>query len=336
MNSDSTLLSKYGDSSAECDSRQPVNDANLNGEVRTICIGIQSSAIRPNPINDGIQPSSLRIYPRNNAVNLQLSDDEDNILTGSNETVCNEDIQEVINARVVSVSDGEDQRRKESRAVLEVREYLFQQEVATIDATIITPQQVPQIMIHSRNKRFWYAASITLLCAMGIIIFVSHHGTQNSLTAIRDSRDTSSSHPSKYLSFTPSIRRNTKYHDFFDTFKKITPEDILSNISSPQHRALLWLANDDNRTMFNFDPKLLERYALVTLFFATGGGEGSWHSNYNFLSDEDVCAWMDKPVFSYEDLRSSMMGASCYYTEGRSVTELALASNNLIGTIPEE
>ena len=83
----------------------------------------------------------------------------------------------------------------------------------------------------------------------------------------------SSLHPSKNPSYAPSIRRNSKYHDFFDTFKRITPEHILSNSSTPQHRALLWLTYDDNRTMFIFDTKLFERYALVTLFFATGGEE---------------------------------------------------------------
>jgi len=309
-------------------------------------------------------------------VDLQLSDDEDNLITGSNETVYNDDIIEVINARVASASDEEDQRRKESRAVSEIRQYLFQQEVATIDATIIAPYQVQQIMIHLKNKLFLYACIIIfLLCVICIIIFVPYHGTQNSLIAVRGSRDASSSPPLKHLSFTPSIRRNekyydffdtqippktagnfknhdrasmtpsslpssiypslapsirrnTKYHNFFDTFKHYTPEDILSKPSSPQHRALLWLAYDDTRTMFNFDPKLLERYALVTLFFATGGGEGSWHNNYNFLSDEDVCDWIAKPVLTYEgvpDLRSSMMGASCYVSEGRSVTELALS-----------
>jgi len=132
---------------------------------------------------------------------------------------------------------------------------------------------------------------------------------------------------SKNPSYAPSIRRNSKYHDFFDTFKTITPEYILSNPLTPQHRALLWLTYDDNRTMFIFDTKLLERYALVTLFFATGGGEGYWYKNFNFLSDQDVCDWMAEPGRGYNpiNIRSTMMGASCYASEGRSVSELSLS-----------
>ena len=116
---------------------------------------------------------------------------------------------------------------------------------------------------------------------------------------------------------------------FFDTFKTITPEFILSNSSTPQHRALLWLTYDDNRTMFIFDTKLFERYALVTLFFATGGGEGYWHNNFNFLSDQDVCDWMAEPVHGYNGMynRSTLRGASCHASEGRSVSELNLCKS---------
>ena len=288
-------------------------------------------------IGSTIQPSAIAVYPRNDNVNSLLRNNEDTLLMGSDETVSSENILGVIDARVTSVSDREDERRNVSRAVSEIREYLFQQEVTAIDTIIIAPQQGPPIMTNLRKKVFCYTG-IALLCAIGITIFLSYHTTQNSSTTVRsninDDRaslipvlsNLSSLPPSKNPSYAPSIRRNSKYHDFFDTFKRITPEHILSNSSTPQHRALLWLAYDDNRTMFIFDTKLFERYALVTLFFATGGGEGYWYKNFNFLSDQDVCDWMAEPVHGYNriNIHSTMMGASCYASEGKSVSEISL------------
>ena len=45
---------------------------------------------------------------------------------GSVETFSSENILGVINARVISISDREEQRRDESRVLSEIREYLFQ------------------------------------------------------------------------------------------------------------------------------------------------------------------------------------------------------------------
>ena len=183
-------------------------------------------------------------------MNLLLRKNEDYLLTDSDETVSSENILEVIDARVTSVSDREGQRRNVSRAVSEIREYLCQQEVTAIDTIIISPQQKPPIMTNLRKKVFCYTG-IVLLCAIGIKIFLSYHITQNSATTVSSNRNydgaslipalsnLSSLPPSKNPSYAPSIRRNSKYHDFFDTFKRITPEHILSNSSTPQHRALL-------------------------------------------------------------------------------------------------
>ena len=45
---------------------------------------------------------------------------------GSDEKLFSENILGVINARVISISDRENQRRDESRVLSEIREYLFQ------------------------------------------------------------------------------------------------------------------------------------------------------------------------------------------------------------------
>ena len=284
----------------------------------------------------GVSPGIFRIFP----VGSLIRNDEVSILSGSDETESSDDILEVRNARIISVTDKEDERRNVSSAVSGIREYLFQQEVIAIDVTIIDPQQRPPIMTQLRTKSFFYkgAAGIALFCAMGMTFFILYYSIRKSSTTVESNKkyDTESMIPSlsnllslsKKPSFAPSIRRNSKYHDFFDTFKIYTPEYILSNPLTPQHRALLWLANDDNRTMLTFDTKLYERYALVTLFFATGGGEGYWHNNYNFLSDRDVCDWMAVSAHinkTYDGgSRSNMMGAACSASEGRSVSELAL------------
>ena len=94
------------------------SDSRLNG---TLADSNSEVAI----IGYGIQPSAIAAYLRNDNVNSLLRNNEDTLM-GSDETVSSENIQGVFDARVISVSDREDQRRDESRVLSEIREYLFQ------------------------------------------------------------------------------------------------------------------------------------------------------------------------------------------------------------------
>lgn len=84
--------------------------------------------------------------------------------------------------------------------------------------------------------------------------------------------------------------------------------------SSPQHEALVWLANNTNLTYYSNVTKI-QRYALAALYFATNGSD--WVSNGGWLSEEDECTW-DK----------------CACSSNNMIQELYLNYNNMHGSIP--
>ena len=94
-----------------------------------------------------------------------------------------------------------------------------------------------------------------------------------------------------------------------------TLEDLLMDPKSPTYRAMHWLANDDplqlpfddtnelfvdGNTTTKVSYTLLQRYALATFYFATGGSvggngdvkeDGKWWKDDNWLSDTSICQW---------------------------------------------
>jgi hypothetical protein len=73
---------------------------------------------------------------------------------------------------------------------------------------------------------------------------------------------------------------------------EVSDAEALQVVSSPQFRALRWLANEDT-ALLDLDSSptviLVERYVLAMLYFATSG-EG-WGGQRNFLSATSVCEW---------------------------------------------
>ena len=118
-----------------------------------------------------------------------IRNDEVSILSGSDETESSDDILKVRNARVISVTDREDERRNVSSAVSGIREYLFQQEVIAIDVTIIDPQQRPPITTQLRTKPCFYkGAGIALFCAMGMTFFILYYSIRKSSTTVESNK----------------------------------------------------------------------------------------------------------------------------------------------------
>jgi hypothetical protein len=71
---------------------------------------------------------------------------------------------------------------------------------------------------------------------------------------------------------------------------EVSGAEALLDDSSPQFRALRWLANDDPMVLdMDSSPTLVERYIVAVLYFATSG-EG-WEDQRNFLSAIAVCEW---------------------------------------------
>ena len=118
--------------------------------------------------------------------------------------------------------------------------------------------------------------------------------------------------------------------------------------NSPQKRALDWLAYEDSYTQtmvstmmkngVDSTQRILERYALVTLYYATTTTtthveQEQWVDSMRFLATHtSICDW--GPLTSSSSLTTVHKEITCN-TDGY-VMKLLIESNNLKGTIPHE
>jgi hypothetical protein len=95
----------------------------------------------------------------------------------------------------------------------------------------------------------------------------------------------------------------------------------LQDTSSPQYQALEWMAETDSTDLS--DDKLVERFALVLIYFATGGP--SWLDQAGFLNPFlDTCSWNSIDEGAY------VLGVGC--NDEGSVTTLDLCKFPKIST----
>ena len=98
----------------------------------------------------------------------------------------------------------------------------------------------------------------------------------------------------------------------------------LWNDSTPQVKAIWWLAEEDG---FEVDPAesevLVQRYYQAVIFYATGGE--TWIDKAHFLSNMSVCHWNEFDDDDYSDYSYSRLGTKC--TDGNSeVNTLSLGN----------
>ena len=94
----------------------------------------------------------------------------------------------------------------------------------------------------------------------------------------------------------------------------------LSTEGTPQNQALKWLLGSPSSKILS-DERLVQRYALATLYFSTGGP--SWNKKGTWLTDVDECLW-----FSSED------GEAVCTNE--AINQINLHNNNMLGSLPPE
>ena len=94
----------------------------------------------------------------------------------------------------------------------------------------------------------------------------------------------------------------------------------LEDPNSPQSKALNWLESSANREISEAQ-RLLQRYALATLYYSTNGDD--WINNIGWLSEENECNWMSRS-------KKAICGEL-----GEYIT-LNLQENNLRGKLPAE
>ncbi|KAL3915551.1 MAG: hypothetical protein SGILL_005597 [Bacillariaceae sp.] len=100
----------------------------------------------------------------------------------------------------------------------------------------------------------------------------------------------------------------------------------LQDPTSPQSAAFQWLSRPINEGFSN--SRMLQRYALATLYYATGGERGGWTSSSLWLTGSDECKWFT----------SSKMDSICINdgAEEEQYLQLDLRQNGLEGSLPPE
>ena len=116
-----------------------------------------------------------------------------------------------------------------------------------------------------------------------------------------------------------------------DRIKNLLPLFTLKAIEldpvGPQARALSWLSLNANVSNFP-DEKLVQRFALAALFYATDGPT-SWETTTGWLSDADECTWW------YLSSTNPGSPPPCHEDTG-GLRHVDLGFNNLAGFLPHE
>ncbi|CAB9506900.1 Leucine Rich Repeat [Seminavis robusta] len=130
----------------------------------------------------------------------------------------------------------------------------------------------------------------------------------------------------------------------------LLPQDTITILKedpkSPQSKALEWLLEDVQYLAHYEDQRIVQKFALVTLFYATDGHR--WTTNTSWLSHHvHECNWFKHQSFSLRDFRSkffpgyfkefkNISGAPSCHNDTGLYQHLWLDQNNLVGSIPEE
>jgi Leucine-rich repeat (LRR) protein len=119
--------------------------------------------------------------------------------------------------------------------------------------------------------------------------------------------------------------------------EEISTKADVTNVGSPQNRAAHFMATDDTAkfkipsSKSDVDSyKFIQRYALVTFYYALGGK--SWDDGMNFLGSNDTCNWFKE--LTTDGGQRNNFGAQC--NSNGHVRVIVLPWNNMAGELPPE
>eukprot|EP00980_Cylindrotheca_fusiformis_P017159 scaffold5281_cov127-Cylindrotheca_fusiformis.AAC.8 len=114
----------------------------------------------------------------------------------------------------------------------------------------------------------------------------------------------------------------------------VTPASVFKSAgNSPQKKALVWIASEDQANLPRTHEALLERYILAVFYF--GSKPDKWISSNNWLTSAGHCSWHGVECVVREDVNEES-GVSKTYDDDDHITAINLPSNGMEGTIPPE
>ena len=146
---------------------------------------------------------------------------------------------------------------------------------------------------HALKSRFRLrlvvAALLTSVLALTLGITLGNNNNNNN----NNNRSTAvlqTSAPSLSPSSSPTLSFTSRLEVLRRIASTVSNESLLALSTSPQTSALEWLAQDNVTLSLNQDWRILQRYILAVLFYATNGP--NWTQPYGFLSDQHECLWI--------------------------------------------
>ncbi len=203
--------------------------------------------------------------------------------------------------------------------------------------------------IKKRLKKIFRACWVTTLFLAATIIMVKGH---------RNEWLGSTEYGNGRLQSLFAPRRSKRYKPMLEKLIYISGEEALQDETSPQHRALIFLSDQDPLALNPEDPlvytQLVQRYILSVLYFAMSGP--MWEHRTYWLTGQHECGWIYVLCADIKDLGNAtdyekgnvgddnnddseyydVLDADLGLGTGKIVTGLKLYNNNMHGTIPEE
>lgn len=105
-----------------------------------------------------------------------------------------------------------------------------------------------------------------------------------------------------------AVSRPTRLQQVLEFVREHSTTDAVTVQGSPQRKAAYWMSEVDEKQL-SLNKRFLQRYALMVLFYATGG-ETTWVYDLNFGHPKrDECNW--RHDFNAVNGRKIHMGVSC-------------------------
>ncbi|CAB9529684.1 LRR receptor-like serine threonine-protein kinase [Seminavis robusta] len=192
-------------------------------------------------------------------------------------------------------------------------------------------------------KRKMQLAVILVAVAVAVVVLIAVVVTRKE-TRRQDARPSMGTPSTMYM-------RPSDVEAMEDSLLQILPEETVETIKrqpqSPQSKAFQWLVDDIGNQTSLYHDRIMQRFALVTLYYATNGEswtdrrhwlnhsihECDWYNSYDFGMKKAVSVSLPgylEEMFPPTDLPPTMCHDNGMYKN------LWLNQNNLVGTIPDE